>query len=67
MSTPEPLAPLRENTDESSLAVGGERGIPSVNRIRSIQSRVTAFLATGFVMPSATRRRARRLCARKVK
>lgn len=29
--------------------VQGERGIPSVNRIRSMQSRVTALLAVGFV------------------
>jgi len=29
--------------------VDGERGIPSVNRIRSMQSRVTSVLAIGFV------------------
>ncbi|HVZ33602.1 MAG TPA: hypothetical protein VG963_14320, partial [Polyangiaceae bacterium] len=34
---------------EPVASVEGERGIPSVNRIRSIQSRVTGVLAVGFV------------------
>lgn len=40
-----------ENPTDSTLSAGqrveGERGIPSVNRIRSIQSRVTTLLAIG--------------------
>ena len=33
--------------DPAGQGVEGERGIPSVNRIRSMQSRVTTLLAIG--------------------
>lgn len=38
-----------ETAGETVAPVKGERGIPSVNRIRSMQSRVTALLAAGFI------------------
>jgi len=34
---------------ERSPEIAGERGIPSVNRMRSMQSRVTSVLAVGFI------------------
>lgn len=42
---PAERAPARERTDSQTIA--GERGIPSVNRVRSMQSRVTTLLAIG--------------------
>ena len=36
-------------TDEASSSVVGERRIPSVNRVRSLQSRVSTLLAIGLV------------------
>jgi type IV secretion system protein VirB10 len=36
-------------SDEASNGVAGERRIPSVNRVRSLQSRVSTMLATGLV------------------
>lgn len=41
-----PLPPELKTPDG---AIPGERGIPSVNRARSIQSRVTTFLAVAFI------------------
>ena len=57
MSTPDRPAnaepPLAESPPavepEHDREIAGERGIPSVNRIRSMQARVTNVLAVGFV------------------
>ena len=43
--SPDERAPGEEQTETRMLA--GERGIPSVNRVRSMQSRVTTLLAIG--------------------
>ncbi len=39
--------PASRATNEETRVVEGERGIPSVNRVRSMQSRVTTLLAIG--------------------
>lgn len=38
-----------ETASERDGEIAGERGIPSVNRLRSMQSRVTNVLAVGFI------------------
>jgi type IV secretion system protein VirB10 len=57
VSTPEQPPPADEpgvadpigTAAERDREIAGERGIPSVNRLRSMQSRVTNVLAIGFV------------------
>jgi type IV secretion system protein VirB10 len=44
-----PAAESREGVEAEASALAGERGIPSVNRVRSMQSRVTSLLAIAFV------------------
>ena len=43
----DPFGSPRDSADPTGQGVEGERGIPSVNRIRSMQSRVTTLLAIG--------------------
>lgn len=40
---------LSQERSESTSGVAGERGIPSVNRVRSMQSRVSSALAIGLM------------------
>src|SRR5688500_17738941 len=40
---------LSQARPESTSGVAGERGIPSVNRVRSMQSRVSSALAIGLM------------------
>ena len=56
MSTPEqppdadePRVTSAGDAAERNREIAGERGIPSVNRMRSMQSRVTNVLALGFI------------------
>ena len=45
-ATPEDAQPKADSGGEGALpTVQGERGIPSVNRVRSLQSRVSSLLA----------------------
>jgi type IV secretion system protein VirB10 len=41
--------PASESREADASTLAGERGIPSVNRVRSMQSRVTSLLAIAFV------------------
>ena len=49
--SPEQDAPAEDASDAiaTSQTVEGERGIPSVNRIRTVQSRVTSILTVTFM------------------